>query len=416
MPSSLTWIDHDAAARERSLRILAMFQEKESRDELGLGGIRDAFADRLFPGTSTIQTRLRYMLFVPWIYRALEERRVGPGDFARQADTIERDLIVAMRNADDREAGVFGGRSGRQLKRLPSSVYWAGLGSWGIRRTDVSQDRYHRGIGVVYRRRAEQALRERERSKNGDDSDRAPAHGTETWHPRLPPAPPDFPQAADFKLTAEEASFLLDRITLSHPDSLLAHLALRCEPAEVDAPWHHPELASFSEAHRELLDHASRFSEVMHGAALVYNIALARESIALAAHGGRQHQLEAHREALTRWASGLDLDALRGWSLPRLWDLTLNHGHTITPATRRFVEQWVGRVAVRPGEVGEDAQALGLVREREIALKRSRSRFRNRRALDQWQGSSGLGRMTYRWPTAATFLGDLSAALRPTPC
>ena len=82
MPSSLTWIDHDAAARERSLRILALFQEKESRDELGLGGIRDAFADRLFPGTSTIQTRLRYMLFVPWIYRALEERRVAPGEFA----------------------------------------------------------------------------------------------------------------------------------------------------------------------------------------------------------------------------------------------------------------------------------------------------------------------------------------------
>jgi len=122
MPSSLTWIDHDATARERSLRILALFQEKESRDELGLGGIRDSFADRLFPGTSTIQTRLRYMLFVPWMYRALEEKRTSPGEFARRADTAERDLIDTMRNVDDREAGVFGGRSGRQLKRLPSSV------------------------------------------------------------------------------------------------------------------------------------------------------------------------------------------------------------------------------------------------------------------------------------------------------
>ena len=65
MPSLLSWVDHDSAARERSLRILALFQEKETRDELGLGGVRDAFADRLFPGTSTIQTRLRYMLFVP---------------------------------------------------------------------------------------------------------------------------------------------------------------------------------------------------------------------------------------------------------------------------------------------------------------------------------------------------------------
>ena len=43
------------------------FRIKESRDELGLGAIRASFADALFPGTSTIQTRLRYMLFVPWV-------------------------------------------------------------------------------------------------------------------------------------------------------------------------------------------------------------------------------------------------------------------------------------------------------------------------------------------------------------
>jgi hypothetical protein len=67
MAASLTWIDHDAKARERSLRILSLFKTT-TRDELGLGAIRDSFADQLFPGTSTIQTRLRYMLFVPWIY------------------------------------------------------------------------------------------------------------------------------------------------------------------------------------------------------------------------------------------------------------------------------------------------------------------------------------------------------------
>lgn len=60
MTSRLTWIDHDSQARERSLRILALGRVKESRDELGIGGIRDSIADQLFPGTSTIQTRLRY--------------------------------------------------------------------------------------------------------------------------------------------------------------------------------------------------------------------------------------------------------------------------------------------------------------------------------------------------------------------
>ncbi len=81
MPSSLTWIDHDSAAWERAIRILSFMQQKESRDELGLGAIRDSFADALFPGTSTIQTRMRYMLFVPWIYLSLEKKRVVPPAF-----------------------------------------------------------------------------------------------------------------------------------------------------------------------------------------------------------------------------------------------------------------------------------------------------------------------------------------------
>jgi len=84
MSSVLAWIDHDSKARERTLRILSLFQEKEkeSRDELGLGSVRDSFADQLFPGTSTIQTRLRYMLFVPWIYHSLEEKRLPVESFA----------------------------------------------------------------------------------------------------------------------------------------------------------------------------------------------------------------------------------------------------------------------------------------------------------------------------------------------
>jgi len=400
MPSTLTWIDHDSEARERSLRILALFQEKESRDELGLGGIRDSFADQLFPGTSTIQTRLRYMLFVPWIYKALEDRRVSPGDFARRADVAERDLIDTMRNVDEREAGVFGGRSGRQLKRLPSSVYWAGLGAWGIRVADLSQDQYHRQIGVIYNRRSEQIARDRERSKIGDDVEKKPAAGTVTWHQRLPELPEDFPDEAEFALTQEEASFLLARLQRSHPDSLLAHLALHCEPAEIEAPWEHPDMAGFSPEHIELLNNARIFSSVMHGAALVYNVALAE------ARGWSDKQ-EEHEATLEAWLTEIDLAEVRGWSLSRFWRLTLDHGHTITPATRRFVEQWLAAVAGHSNRLGEDDSVRELVRKREMSLKKSRSRFTNRRALDQWGGSSGLGRMTYRWPTSSTFLEDL---------
>lgn len=399
MPSSLTWVDHDPAARERSLRILALFHERESRDELGLGGIRDSFADQLFPGTSTIQTRLRYMLFVPWIYTRLEKQRVPPEEFAARADRVERALVTPLLDSDD-QAGVFGRTAGKGLKRLPSSVYWAGLGSWGIRLVDLSQEEYHRQIGTIYRRRADQDAKDRERARQGDDREAPPEPGTITWHPRLPEPPPEFPEQVDFALTSEEANFLLDRLTRRHPQSLLVHLARHCQPADVDAPWLHPERAGFREEHQELLEHGRRFSEVMHGAALLYNLALTELL-------RREEKAAEYRERYNQWAQSLDLTDLRVWSLSLLWQLTMDKGHTIGPLTRRFVERWIELVREDPLNLLDHQEVRNLIRRREETLKGARSRFRNRRALEQWGGASGLGRLVYRWPTARIFLRDL---------
>lgn len=94
MASALGWLDHDADAQAKTLDLLARFQQKESRDELGIGTIRDSFAEQLFPGTSTIQTRLRYMLFVPWMYQRLENKCIPAANFGTQADRDERALII----------------------------------------------------------------------------------------------------------------------------------------------------------------------------------------------------------------------------------------------------------------------------------------------------------------------------------
>ncbi|HYM89663.1 MAG TPA: DUF6361 family protein, partial [Nitrospiraceae bacterium] len=138
--ATLTWLDHDTTDRDRMNRILALFRERDTRDELGIGSIRDLLADELFPGTSTIQTQLRYMLFVPWIYQILEQKRRDKKTFADEARRLEVAIVKALIGSGDDTAGVFGKRAGGGLKRLPSSVYWAGLGMWQIRRFQGSQD------------------------------------------------------------------------------------------------------------------------------------------------------------------------------------------------------------------------------------------------------------------------------------
>jgi hypothetical protein len=393
MPSRLSWIDHSPAERERMQRVLALFQERETRDELGIGAIRDALADQLFPGTSTIQTRLRYMLFVPWIYREIERREVPSAKVAAAARQRELELTATLIPGGD--FGIFGRTARGDLKRLPSSVYWAGLGTWGIRRYPGTQERYHRWLDELYR------LRRAAHRREADDPE---GYGrVDAWHPKLPPAPPGFPHGATFRLTRDEADFLRQRIVATSPGSLLAHLVVHARPADAAAAWMHPDYASFPPEARELLSHARRFAEAMQGAAVLYNLMLAEA----AEHRERE---EEHRGSLGRWAQGLDVPALAGWDLDRFWALAGRTTHTVTDRARLFVGRWIELLRRTGGAVADHAEARALVRARETTLKRGRSRFTNPRALEQWGGYAGMAPITFRWPTVSTYLLDLSQA------
>lgn len=403
MASTLAWLDHDQNAQEATLRLLALFKEKESRDELGVGAIRDSFADQLFPGTSTIQTRLRYMLFVPWMYQGLEEKRITAAHFARIADQQERELVLQLLESHDSD-GAFGKRSGKDVKRLPASVYWSGLGKWGIRQVGYSQDVYHQRIDEIYRARNANSAREYAQRERGDDVDSEERKAALSWHASLPAAPDNFPQQVSFDLTRDEASFLRDRIVELFPESLLAVLSLNARPVTADAPWAHPDYAEFPAALQELLQHARLFSEIISGAALSYNLQLARKL-------GATSLIEAHESNFDAWLATLPVAEINDWQLTRFWQLVEDKDQVITWRTRTFIEQLISHIQRSPQTLISDEHALALVRQREIDLKGLRSRFNNQRALEQWGGYAGTGKLTYRWNTAKTFLNDLAKGL-----
>ncbi|MGH3706350.1 MAG: DUF6361 family protein, partial [Agromyces sp.] len=60
MASTVAWLDTSTDEQRRVREVIALFSQQESRDELGIGQIRDALSDHLFPGTSVLQTRARY--------------------------------------------------------------------------------------------------------------------------------------------------------------------------------------------------------------------------------------------------------------------------------------------------------------------------------------------------------------------
>ena len=401
MTFSLRWIDHDQQARNRMERILAMFEERDTRDELGLGAIRDSFSDLLFPGTSTIQTRLRYFLIVAWTYERLEKDRVPSGEIAQRARRLELDIGEYLLGNGEQD-GVFGRRAGRKLKRLPSSVYWAGLGTWNLFRFEGAQPRYHRLLDAIYEQR-------KKAEKSGSHAGLT-ADPDSTWHRGLPDPPPGFPRCITLALTGEEAGYLQERVKYAAPDSLVAHLFLHARPVDCRFPWEHPDYAGFTEAHKTVLLHARLFSEVMYGAALLYNLLLARGA-------QREKGIESYTNRLQHWSEELDRTELNRWSLAELWAILHGQAHTITLGASRFVTRWIEHV--RSGDLdfpsvplsGNWAAAARLVKRREELLKGPRSRFTNQRALDQWSGESGLIQMNYRWNVVRSYLRDLSAAM-----
>ncbi len=392
--SSLAWIDFDEAERQRAQRIMALFQERETRDELGLGGIRDSIADHLFPGTSTIQTRLRYMLFVPWLFQMLEGSSAGADQLASEARALENQLANALK-AGGESNGIIGRDAGAALQRLPSSVYWAGLGTWGIRLFQGSTDNLFSSMRHLQR------ARHRVRESEGSASE---AQALQIWTPTLPARPPDLLESTRFKLSIEEAQFIIDRLVGDQPNSLLAFLARSGSgEAECDNIWEHPNLAEFPDDARTLVRHGEVFSSVMHGASLLYNLLLSRLR-------DRAEWIEKYEVRFDDWQASLDMAAIRAWSLDAFW-ATIDHpAHSIRPAAKRFVAEWLGLLT--SGSVIDSAHtpATRLVQDRERRLKTNQSRFANRAVRDRWTGASGVEPFSFRWAQAKSHLRDLASA------
>ncbi len=75
--SQITWMDFSESDRRKMVRVISMFKQRDTRDEMGLARIRDGFADLFFPGTTTIQTRAKYFLYIPWLFRTYEKKRMS---------------------------------------------------------------------------------------------------------------------------------------------------------------------------------------------------------------------------------------------------------------------------------------------------------------------------------------------------
>jgi hypothetical protein len=223
MQASFGWtlLSRDALRRaEKQLRDAA----EGVRDEVGFLALHQAYTDRFFPGTSVLHTRLRYALFVPWLYEKIGVQ----ADRQRIAAAVEKqEIILAGRLKAAGEHGVIGGlRYPQPTTQPPTMVYWSALATWRILRPDANGTIPSRQ--TVHRRIARRPVRQ----QIHDDDKQLLIEDEPLFHsiPKPPPAWNDITQRLDFHLEQGERRFLRNCfLGVARPDgngasSLMAQL------------------------------------------------------------------------------------------------------------------------------------------------------------------------------------------------
>jgi hypothetical protein len=389
VPSSLGWVVLDDAHKRAIQETAALSREQGTVDELGIGVVRDTLSDLLFPGTSVLHTRAKYLLFVPWIYDGLR----ADGRSGSRAVALGRQREIALINAliagDEAGKGVIGERARASLRRLPSAAYWSALQTHRILRWNVGVTGYCQSL---------RATRGTGSDRLGRDEDGNSSDALGPWH-ALPPAE-DFSTVATFDLTAAQAGYLYDRIAASSPGSMLLWL-LDQPDSPVSAPWEHPELVTLNETMREVVAHAKWFSHVVHGAAILYNVMLADLS--------KSEDLAAtYADDFDLWRATYQDEYPYGWDTDAFWRVIRRANPGVHLRTQDFLQTWFATAA--RVDSAQDRAARALIRDREIRLKRNLARLANQRALEMWSGASGLVPLTYRWGSVSQVAADIYLA------
>lgn len=413
--SSIGWIDFSSEHRDKVRTVIDLLSAPGVVDELGIGIVRDSFADQMFPGLSTIQTRAKYFTLTALLireYQQKERARRNPRSLEKYLEDEEQAcrITLAKRHGDGRQSlgiigGSFGVRTDRDVIRRASSVYWNGLREFRF----ISPP--HLSLAEFGRRLSDdgkqlRSLLEETKQDRGDDHDAEDTSMLLRVH--TPEINDRYWDELSIDLTREEADFLRDQIKIHQSESLIGQImkkdAVMDQVLQLHKDANFNEFSELpfigelkSEELRSTVQHSRDFWRIMEGAHIRYNCLIQ------AAGFGTSELQAKFDEQWELWRADIS-EFPRHWDTGFMWALVLRHGSQVRDSTRTFINGWIEQAQQGAENLSRCDE---LVVNQERLNKKSRARLRpgNQEAINGWVG---LSQVQYRLPQVRQFIRDIS--------
>ncbi len=390
----LGWIDFSDSDRKKTMDVLRLFQEKGAVDELGIGIIRDGFANYFFPGTSTIQTRAKYFFIIPYAMMdtVSDSRVTSVLDALHRLDEIEKESAFLLKMSSG-ESGIIGATIlPKWVVRTPSTIYWNGLRTLGLFNggflKNMTISEYFRLSLKLRDEKKASALGNRKEyaeENDKDDSDAGDFRYRSFWQL---PYEQGWKENLKIDLTPAEADFLSTKIKASNPDSVFSYVLRE----KIDIEQYNGDFSAFSCYLKTVIDEknvcmltlADQFNDFISLAQIRYNLMLSDGK------NDRARSLwENVKENAHTFAERVDLDAIFA---------TL---HLSNPRLRDFLKKF--RFAVLSGDW--EAADIAIFNQ-EVRIKGDRAKLKNKSkyAPDKWIGGY---RLDYRFKDACRLIMDI---------
>ena len=414
--ASIGWIDFSPEHRNRVGTVLDLLKPEGMVDELGMGTIRDAIANELFPGISTIQTRAKYFFIVPYILydfqnlKPIQRKGKNVVKFLEQKEyEVMWDLgdhyrALALDQKTRESFGVIGNtkniRSKDFIVRRPSAIYWNGLNTYQFIKTGgLSAETF---LKQMVNPNIESLLSSEVKSDDANSDDADSDH--QNMFKLKVPFMKKWNENLTLELTKDESEFFADRVISISKNKLIAELLLNEDLWSVFiAASNFMEFSkaaislNLSSELKSMLILAHDFSEVMYGAHLAYNCQLHHKVF------NSNH----HDATWNDWLANIQTNMLDYHNFNP--DKIFSYALTTKSSTMDFVKTWWQQTQL--GFLDLNLRD-NLIEKQEAIVKGSKARIRYKKTDDvkenYWQG---LTYFDYRYNQGKTILKDIKSGL-----